>query len=82
MQVDRTSNFVLKITYLVIFRLDLAKIIVLLDFSTFSLSKCNISFKKTFLNEGPKLSYLGIFALELQKATVMWYFTSAALKVS
>ena len=47
----------------------------MLNFSTFNLSKCNISCKKkTFLNVGPKLFYLGIFGLELEKATVLWFF--------
>ena len=47
----------------------------MLNFSTFNLSKCNISCKKkTFLNVGPKLFYLGIFGLELRKATLLWIF--------
>ena len=50
----------------------------MLNFSTFSLSKCTISRKKTFLNLGPKFSYLGMFGQELEKATVLWYFTSAS----
>ena len=49
----------------------------MLDFTTFNLSKCNISCKKTFQNLGPNLSYLGIFGLELEKTTVLCYFTSA-----
>ena len=57
MSVERT--FALKIPYLAIFRLELEKIIAMLDFSTFNLSKCNISCKKTLLNVGPRLSYLG-----------------------
>ena len=65
-----------------IFRLEIDKTIVMLDFSTFNLSKCDISCKKTFLNVGPKLSYLGIFGLELEKATVLWYFTSASSNFS
>ena len=70
----------MKIPYLAIFRLELEKTIVMLDFSTFNLSKCNISCKKLFYNflkTFSKLSYLGIFGLELEKATVRWYFTSA-----
>ena len=76
MQVERTSNFALKIPYLLIFKLKLEKTIALLDFNTFSLSKCITSCKKNLLKEGPKLSYLGIFGLELEKATALWYFTS------
>ena len=58
-------------------RQELEKTIVMLDFSTLSLSKRNISWKKMFLNVGPRLSYLDIFGLELGKATVLWDFTSA-----
>ena len=76
MQVERSSNFAVKIPYLAIFKPELKKTIVMLDCNTFTLQKCNISCKKTFLNRGPRLSYLGIFGLELKKATVLWYFTS------
>ena len=62
--------------------LELQKTTVLLDFSTFSLSKYNIPCKKAFLNKVPKLSYLGIFGLELEKATVLWYFTTAPSNLS
>ena len=57
-----------------IFRLQLENTFVMHNFSTFNLSKCNISCKKTFLNVGPKLFYLGIFGLELRKATLLWIF--------
>ena len=59
------------------FRLERQKTIVMLDLSTFNLSKWNISCKKSFLNVGQKLSYLGNFRHELEKAIVLWYFTSA-----
>ena len=45
-KVERTLNFALKIPYLAIFRLELENTIVMLDFSTFNLSKYNISYKK------------------------------------
>ena len=57
-----------------IFRLQLENTFVMHNFSTFNLSKCNVSCKKTFLNVGPKLFYLGIFGLELRKATLLWIF--------
>ena len=79
MKVERTLNLALKIPYSAIFRLDLKKTVVILSFSTFNLSKCNISCKKTYLNVGPKLFYLGIFGLELVKATGLCFFTSAPL---
>ena len=46
--------------------LELEKAIVMLDFSTLNLSKCNISCKKTFLNVvnvyfGLKLQYIYIY---------------------
>ena len=79
MSVKRTLHFALKIPYLAIFRLKLEKTIVMLNFSTFNLSKRNISCKKkTFLNVGPKLFYLGTFGLELEKVTVLWFFTSVS----
>ena len=71
MQVEKTLTFALKIPYLDIFRLELEKPIVMLNFSPFNLSKCNVSCKQTFLNIGPKLSYFGIFGLELEKAAVL-----------
>ena len=46
----RTLNFALKLRYLTIFWLELEKTILMLDFITFNLSKCNISYKKTFLS--------------------------------
>ena len=57
-----------------IFRLQLEKTFVMHNFSTFNLSKSNISCKKIFLNVGSKLFYLGIFGLELRKATLLWIF--------
>ena len=45
-KVERTSSFASKIPYLAIFRLELEKAIVMLDFTSFNLSKCNISCKK------------------------------------
>ena len=48
--------------YLAIFRLELEKTIVMLDFTTFNLSKCIFLAKKIFLNLG--LNFLG---LELEK---------------
>ena len=80
MQVKRTLNFELKRPYLAIFRLELGKTIVLLDFSTVNLSKCNISCKKKKkkkLNVGLNLFYLGIFELELKfwtKIVLIRYF--------
>ena len=81
MQVKRTLNFALKRPYLVIFRLELEKTIVLLDFSTINLSNCNISCKKNKkkkkLNVGLNLFYLGIFELELKiwtKIVLIGYF--------
>ena len=72
MYVERTLNFALEIPYLAIFRLELEKTIVMLDFTTFNLSKCHISCKKNvFLNLGPHLSYMGIFGLELEKTTAL-----------
>ena len=65
--------------YWAIFRLELEKTTVMLDFKTFNVSKCNISCrKKFFLNAGLKLFYLGIFGLEIEEATVLWLFTSAS----
>ena len=64
----------MKIPYLAIFGLELEKTIVMFNFSSFNLSKCNISCKKTFLNVGLKLFYLGVFVLELEKATELWFF--------
>ena len=46
----RTLNFALKLRYLTIFWLELEKTILMLDFITFNLSKCNISYKKIFLS--------------------------------
>ena len=80
MQVKRTLNFAMEIPYLAIFRVKLENNIFMLHFSTFNLSKCNISCKKTFLNAGPKLFYLGTFGLELEKATVLWFFYISNLK--
>ena len=71
MEVERTLNFALKIPYLAIFWLEVEKTIVMVDFTTFNLSKCNISCKENFLNSGPNLSYLGISGLELEKTTVL-----------
>ena len=45
MQVEKTLTFALKIPYLDIFRLELEKPIVMLNFSPFNLSKCNVSCK-------------------------------------
>ena len=68
----------MKLPYLAILRLGLAKTIAMLDCSIFNLPKFNISAKKKKkINARPKLSYLGIFGLELKKATALWYFTSA-----
>ena len=68
----------MKLPYLAILRLGLAKTIAMLDCSIFNLPKFNISEKKKKkINARPKLSYLGIFGLELEKATALWYFTSA-----
>ena len=62
-----------------IFRLEREKTIVMLDFTTFNLSKFNISSKKVCLNVRTKF-YLGMFELELEKAPVLWFFTSAPSK--
>ena len=59
---EKTLNFALKMPYLAIFRLELEKTIVMLDFTTFNLSKCIFLAKKIFLNLG--LNFLG---LELEK---------------
>ena len=67
----------MKLPYLAILRLGLAKTIAMIDCSIFNLPKFNISAKKKKINARPKLSYLGIFGLELEKATALWYFTSA-----
>ena len=69
-----TLNFALKIPYFSIFRLEIEKTTVMLDFSPFNLPKCNISGKSTFLNARPKLFYWGVFGLDIQKATVLWLF--------
>ena len=67
--------------YWAIFRLELVKTIVMLEFKTFNVSKCNISCKKKcFLNVGLKLFYLAIFALEIEEATVLWLFYISILK--
>ena len=67
--------------YWATFRLELVKTIVMLDFKTFNVSKCNISCKKKcFLNVGLKLFYLAIFALEIEEATVLWLFYISILK--
>ena len=42
MQIERTVTFALKPAYLPIFRLEHEKRIVMLDFRTFNLSKCNM----------------------------------------
>ena len=63
----------MKIPHLAISRLELEKTIVMIDFCTFSLSKCDISCKKFFfLNLEKKLSFLGIFRLEFQKTIVIF----------
>ena len=69
-------------TLLAIFRLELEKTIVTVDFSTFNMLKCNISGKKTFLNVGPNCLFLVTFGLELEKATVLWYFTAVTSNFS
>ena len=61
----------MKIPYLAIFRLELEKTVVMVDFITINLSKSKISCKKIFLNLEPNLSHLGIFGLELEKTTVL-----------
>ena len=67
MYMERALNFALKIPYLAIFRLELENNIVMLDFTTFNLSKCNVSCKKKiFLNLGPNF-----FGLELEKTTIL-----------
>ena len=50
----------------------------MLNFSTFNLSKYNISSRKK--TEGPKLFSLDIFGLELEKATVLWFFYISTYK--
>ena len=69
----------MKIPYLAIFRLKLEKTITRLDFSTFNLSKCNISCKRNFFKCRPKLYYLGLFVRELGRATLLWYFTPSPI---
>ena len=61
----------LKIPYLAIFRLDLEKTIVMLDFTTFNLSKCNISYKNNFLKFRTKFVLFGYFWAGTQKTTVL-----------
>ena len=56
----------------------LEKANVMLNFSTFNLSKYNISSRKK--TEGPKLFSLDIFGLELEKATVLWFFYISTYK--
>ena len=51
----------------------------MLDFGTFNLPKCNISWKKTFKCR-TKIVIFGYFWTGAQKASVLWYFTSAPPK--
>ena len=61
-----------------IFRLELEKTIVMLEFSAFNLSKCNVSWKKSFFKSRTKIVLFGCFWLELEKPTALWvFFTSA-----
>ena len=51
----------LKIPYLAIFRLELEKTIVMLNFSVFNLPKCYISCKKFFFKFKTKIVLFGYF---------------------
>ena len=66
MEVERA--FELKIPYLAIFRLELEKTIVMFDFSTFNLLKCNISYKKNFFKCRTKIVLFGYFLAGTQKS--------------
>ena len=74
----KTLNFALKIPYLAIFRLELGKTIVMLDFTTFSLLKCNISFKKDFFKFRTKFVLFGCFWAGTRKnyCTVIFYIST------
>ena len=52
----------------------------MLDFSTFSLSKCNIYCKKNFFEYRTKIVLFGYFWLKLEKATVLCFFYISTLK--
>ena len=60
----------LKIPYLVIFRLELEKTIVILNFSVFNLPKCYISCKKFFLKCKTKIVLFGYFWAGILKNNV------------
>ena len=54
--------------------LEIEKTIVMLDFNTFNLSKCNISCKKNFFKCRTKIVlFVYFWSVELEKATVVWY---------
>ena len=74
----KTLNFALKIPYLAIFRLEPGKTIVVLDFTTFSLLKCNISFKKDFFKFRTKFVLFGCFWAGTRKyyCTVIFYIST------
>ena len=61
MLLERASTFALKIPYVATFRQMFEKAIVRLDFSTFNLSKCNISCKKYFFKCRNKIVSFGYF---------------------
>ena len=63
--------------YLAIFRLELEKTIVMLHFTTFNLSKCNISHKKSFFEFRTKFVLFGNFWAGTRKNYALGYFTSA-----
>ena len=64
-------------SYLTIFRLELAKPIVMLHFTTSNLSKCSISCKKNFFKFRTKFFLFGNFWTRTRKNYTLRYFTSA-----
>ena len=64
-----------------IFKLELEKTIVMLHFSTFNLSKCNISCKKNFLKCRTKIVLFGYFWAGTRKryCTVVFYYISTLI---